>query len=186
MSSDQAPAFIGHVKDLVKLARAVSPEILIDKLGPYVLVGPSSAFADDKPTRDTRDGWTFETKMTGGSPAAMLTDSFESHEVYALKKSRTFFRKVIMVGRAASNDVVIEGPSISKLHARLKPLPEGGFLISDAGSKYGTFVGSDRLGENEEREIGHGDHIRFGNRPFKLFETERFHKLLVRTTLLPT
>ncbi len=186
MIVDPATGFAGLVRDLVGFARAVSPDLLVERIGAHVLVGPAAASPGIE--HDAGDAWSFETKVTGGAPTPppMLRGPFEQHEVYTLRKSRAgFFPNVIMVGRAASNDIVLDDASLSKLHARLKPLSQDRFLVTDAGSTYGTFVGATRLAKNEEAEVTHGDHIRFGDRPFKLFDTARLHTVLVRTVLLP-
>ena len=65
------------------------------------------------------------------------------------------------LGRAASNDVVVElDPSVSRLHAVIERYPTG-FCVRDLGSANGTFVNGERV--VGERRLRTGDEIRLGN-----------------------
>jgi transcriptional regulator of acetoin/glycerol metabolism len=50
------------------------------------------------------------------------------------------------VGRDDKADIVVDDPSVSRLHVRLEPAP-GGLRVSDLGSQNGTFVAGSRVGE---------------------------------------
>ncbi|HSB03130.1 MAG TPA: FHA domain-containing protein [Anaerolineales bacterium] len=56
---------------------------------------------------------------------------------------------------------VLDDPSISPLHARIKQTPEGGFVIYDHGSVAGTWVNFEPV-TREGRPLAHGDRIHFG------------------------
>jgi len=51
------------------------------------------------------------------------------------------------VGSAADAEVHLEAPGVSRRHARLTVLADGGVVIADLGSKNGTFVGGKRVRE---------------------------------------
>jgi hypothetical protein len=62
-------------------------------------------------------------------------------------------RKVVTLGRAPDNDIVIDNQfigwqTVSPHHARLTEQDEGGFLLEDLQSENGTFVNSARTGQN--------------------------------------
>jgi len=66
---------------------------------------------------------------------------------------------MMRIGRASSNDLVLEDLNVSRLHAELVRRPEG-LYVRDAGGKNGTFVNDRRI---EEPLLLHaGDSIRIG------------------------
>jgi pSer/pThr/pTyr-binding forkhead associated (FHA) protein len=56
---------------------------------------------------------------------------------------------------------VLDDPSISPLHARIKRNGEGAFHIYDHGSVAGTWVNYEPV-TREGRRLAHGDRIHFG------------------------
>jgi hypothetical protein len=51
---------------------------------------------------------------------------------------------VVLIGRAANNDIVLDSPSVSKLHARVDWAgPE--LVLTDLGSRNGVYVNGERL-----------------------------------------
>lgn len=58
--------------------------------------------------------------------------------------ARTFV-SMITVGRSPTNDLVLDAPGVSKVHAFFASDPEGGITLVDAGSSYGTRVGQTNL-----------------------------------------
>lgn len=79
-----------------------------------------------------------------------------------LKKSeRNPFGALITVGRARNNDVVIEHPTVSKLHVIFTRV-SGGWQVSDEGSSNGTFLNGVKLTAREKRPVSDGDSLRFG------------------------
>ena len=51
----------------------------------------------------------------------------------------------IVVGRDSSADLVLEGDEVSRRHAELEVLPDGSVVVTDLGSRNGTFVNERRL-----------------------------------------
>ena len=70
------------------------------------------------------------------------------------------------IGRAVEAAVVIDDPSISRLHARLTAAA-GGVLIEDLGSKNGVFINGR---PQSSGSISPGDCVRFGNVEYALIE----------------
>jgi hypothetical protein len=84
----------------------------------------------------------------GGEPASMLP-------IPVLEKEMTFGTDPVQ------SMYVLDDPSISPLHARIRRTPEDGFLIYDHGSVAGTWVNYEPV-TREGRRLAHGDRINFG------------------------
>jgi pSer/pThr/pTyr-binding forkhead associated (FHA) protein len=82
---------------------------------------------------------------------------------------------VTRIGRGAENDVVIDHPSVSRLHARVER-EAGVYLIVDLGSTNGTFVDGAQLRPWQPQPLAHGSTIDVGGVSqvrFLLSEKER-------------
>ena len=66
------------------------------------------------------------------------------------------------VGRSAENDLSINDPSVSKIHAALILNADDQLLVSDTGSTNGTFVGGERIAYGKAIVIGEDDSLKFG------------------------
>src|SRR5262245_26695531 len=62
------------------------------------------------------------------------------------------------IGRRETNDLRLAGSEVSRDHAEIIAA-NGGFLIRDKQSRYGTFVNDEQVAE---RSLAHGDRIRLG------------------------
>lgn len=60
---------------------------------------------------------------------------------------------------------LLDHPSVSALHARLKQEPDGGYTLSDEGSVAGTWVNYEQL--SVPRRLQHGDLIQFGGLAYR-------------------
>jgi signal transduction histidine kinase len=63
------------------------------------------------------------------------------------------------VGRARHNDIALNEPSISKLHARLD-YQDGRFFVEDAGSLHGVYVNASKV---RRAELSPGAQVQLGN-----------------------
>ncbi len=87
-----------------------------------------------------------------------------------IRKVIDTFPKMITVGRTANNDLVIGDVSISKFHAFFSQVPKG-LELSDAGSKNGTWVGSEELlPRGDPKPVKLGDRLRFGRIGFTVVD----------------
>jgi len=145
-------------------------------LGTAVLVGHIPAEDDGGP-------WSFRTKESPPPlPPSREGEGLQpSMQVFRLRKSRqtTGFGAAVTLGRASSNDVTIQHPSVSKLHARVTITGEQ-LTISDAGSSNGTSVAGTVLPAGEERDLPDGSELQLGHVWVTCFSTERFLELLAR------
>ena len=86
-------------------------------------------------------------------------------------------RRIILLGRAPGNDIVVKAPSVSARHARVV-VDEEGLWLEDLGSRNGTFVGVPPRRVEQER-IDVGDTITLGN---ARLPSTALEDLLTRTT----
>ena len=73
-------------------------------------------------------------------------------------QEHAFGQRLIHIGSAPDNDLVIEDPTVSRIHARLE-FDATGYLLKDLRSKNGTWVGGIRV---HEAYVPSGTAIRFG------------------------
>jgi hypothetical protein len=124
----------------IETAREKDDAALEELLGPAQLIGVAPKPSDQE--------WSFETRAM--SPSVRPGLDPDETLVFPVRKVRPrFFASTILVGRAASSDVLIEHPSISKLHARITRTNSGLYAITDAGSKNGTWVAGRRVTSTE-------------------------------------
>ncbi|MCO6509310.1 MAG: FHA domain-containing protein [Aridibacter famidurans] len=67
------------------------------------------------------------------------------------------------VGRSGTNDIVIDDPSVSKVHASVALSSSGGIVIADTGSTNGTFIGGSRMPYGKAAPLSEGSKIKFGD-----------------------
>jgi pSer/pThr/pTyr-binding forkhead associated (FHA) protein len=73
------------------------------------------------------------------------------------------------IGRSPNVEIVVDDPSISRVHARLKISEGGTLMVQDLRSTNGTYIN----GQDAKRDLASlGDRIRFGEIPF-LFTTDK-------------
>src|SRR5688500_12490666 len=54
--------------------------------------------------------------------------------------------RVVRIGRAVDDGILVSGETISRVHAELRPHPDGWTLV-DVGSKHGTYVDGRQISE---------------------------------------
>jgi hypothetical protein len=67
------------------------------------------------------------------------------------------------VGRVSDNDLSLNDPSVSKIHAALVLNQQGTLLVADTGSTNGTFINGRRISYGESRPVEDGDVVGFGD-----------------------
>ncbi|MFD8863868.1 FHA domain-containing protein [Streptomyces sp. NPDC059590] len=110
---------------------------------------------------DPRDSRRSEGPAAGprGAAAALSIDRDPSG-VYPLVLGQR-----LRIGRGPENELVVEGPYVSRHHAEFRPLPDGRFEIVDLGSHNGTYVNGQPV---DRRIIGPYDIVGVGHSTFRL------------------
>ena len=117
-----------------------------------------------------------KTVTNAGAPTLGASESL----VFPVVKSRTnAFGRGITVGRTGNNDVVLDDGSVSRFHAWFA-LEEGleGFLLTDAGSKNGSWVGGVRLTPRRAVSVEDGARLRFGQVEVSFYTASSFVRML--------
>jgi hypothetical protein len=81
--------------------------------------------------------------------------------VWLVKSNRNPFAGMITIGRARNNDVILQHPAISKMHAILHQQGRD-WLIEDRSSTNGTFLNESKLASNERFQVTDGVRLRLG------------------------
>ena len=66
------------------------------------------------------------------------------------------------VGRTKENDLWLDDPGVSKIHAALALNSEKQLVVADTGSTNGTFISGQRIPYGKAVVIGNGDRLKFG------------------------
>ena len=110
--------------------------------------------------------------LVNAVPKAMTLTSTDVHVTARVTLPGRSFEKALTfrpggrrmnVGRVADNDLQLEHPSVSKIHASLVMNREGTLLVADTGSTNGTFINGRRIAYGEARQIEDGDVVGFGD-----------------------
>jgi len=91
-------------------------------------------------------------------------------EVYPLaKKPGASFPDRITIGRTPNNDIVIVDHSVSRFHAYLR-LDGKAWVVADAGSKNGSWLGSSTLEARKEKKLTSKSIVRIGDVDLTFYE----------------
>ncbi|MEV5162875.1 FHA domain-containing protein [Streptomyces sp. NPDC053728] len=92
--------------------------------------------------------------------------------VYGDRSPTTFHQldlgRVMRIGRALENELVVSDLQVSRLHAEFRATPDGRFEIRDLGSHNGTYVNGQPLSKSGTALIGPNDIIGVGHSTFRL------------------
>ncbi|MFD9211060.1 FHA domain-containing protein [Streptomyces sioyaensis] len=98
--------------------------------------------------------------QAGGAPAA------------GDRSPTTFHRldtgRVMRIGRALENELVVSDLQVSRHHAEFRATPDGRFEIRDLGSHNGTYVNGQPVTKSGTKVIGQNDIIGVGHSTFRL------------------
>jgi putative peptide zinc metalloprotease protein len=95
--------------------------------------------------------------------------------------SRVPLTRTLTIGRARGSDVLLDDPSVSRLHARIG-VAGGSPAIEDAGSRYGTWVDGRRVVRRQA--LHDGARVRIGDESI-VVERQRSEAEAGRTILVP-
>ncbi|MFI2781959.1 ABC transporter ATP-binding protein/permease [Streptomyces sp. ALB3] len=92
--------------------------------------------------------------------------------VYGDRSPTTFHQldlgRVMRIGRALENELVVSDLQVSRLHAEFRATPDGRFEIRDLGSHNGTYVNGQPLSKSGAALIGPNDIVGVGHSTFRL------------------
>ncbi|MCF1509930.1 ABC transporter ATP-binding protein/permease [Streptomyces glomeratus] len=92
--------------------------------------------------------------------------------VYGDRSPTTFHQlalgRVMRIGRALENDLVVSDLQVSRHHAEFHATPDGRFEIRDLGSHNGTFVNGMPIGKGGSALLGPHDIVGVGHSTFRL------------------
>ena len=151
-----------HYRNLVGLGRAE----FLASAAPAALVRYRAGRSDlaegaTTLTIDQEASETVEETLPHGRDAPVVDDT--DLEVYPLaKKPGASFPDRITIGRTPNNDIVIVDHSVSRFHAYLR-LDGKAWVVADAGSKNGSWLGSATLEPRKERKVPTKTVVRIGD-----------------------
>ncbi len=93
--------------------------------------------------------------------------------------------KTLIIGRETNCDIVIPDNSVSRRHASLELIADGGFFVRDLNSTNGTFLNDARV---EGARLEDGDYLHIGNRFFRFLMGNNvealYHEEIYRLTII--
>ncbi|WP_424921686.1 FHA domain-containing protein [Streptomyces sp. wa1] len=109
----------------------------------------------------------------GGAPGAGVPGGGAgAPPVYGDRSPTTFHQldlgRVMRIGRALENELVVSDLQVSRLHAEFRATPDGRFEIRDLGSHNGTYVNGQPLSKSGSALIGPNDIVGVGHSTFRL------------------
>lgn len=164
-----------HYRHLLTLGRdeflaSAAPAVLVR----YRLQMPDlSVTGTNTLTVDQSFHETVDVAMTDGK---LPLEAAEMELFPLAKKLGASFRDRITIGRTENNDVVIADPSVSRLHAYVRHA--NGWVVADAGSKNGTWLGDEHLEPRREAALPAGAVIRFGDVHLIFYRSSDLFELL--------
>ncbi len=128
------------------------------------------------PGREGDEEYRLKTVTNAGAPTLGARESV----VFPVLKSRTnAFGRGITVGRTGNNDVVLDDGSVSRFHAWFaRAEGEEGFLLTDAGSKNGSWLGGARLTPRRAVPVEDGARLRFGQVEVAFYTASGFVRMM--------
>ncbi len=105
----------------------------------------------------------------GGAPSAPWMEAGAGLEVVRGRNAgaRFVLGERTKLGRNSDSDVFLDDVSVSRGHATIEQSPIGQFVISDAGSRNGTYLNDARV---DQATLVHGDVLQIGMFKLVFFE----------------
>ncbi|QSQ25276.1 FHA domain-containing protein [Pyxidicoccus parkwayensis] len=124
----------------------------------------------------SEEEYRMKTVTNAGTPTLGASEAV----VFPVLKSRTnAFGRGVTVGRTGNNDVVLDDGSVSRFHAWFsREEGQPGFLLTDAGSKNGSWVGGARLTPRKAAPVEDGARLRFGQVEVAFYTASGFARML--------
>lgn len=148
--------------------RTLPPALLVFSPSPSALLAPLSEEDEEH---------CFRTRSNVGTP---MLGVGEPIVFPVIKNQENAFGRGITIGRTGNNDVVLDDGTVSRFHAWFQREDDGRHLLTDAGSKNGSFLAGVRLVPRRPVQVPDGARLRFGQVEVVFFLAEGFVKLLAK------
>ncbi|WP_257457296.1 FHA domain-containing protein [Archangium lipolyticum] len=155
-------------RERAEYERALPPALLVFSPMPVLAQGPAD---EDEEHHHFRTLTNVSTPMLGVGESIVFP---------VIKNQENAFGRGITVGRTGNNDVVLDDGTVSRFHAWFQREPDGRFVLTDAGSKNGSFVGGVRLTPRRPSPLADGTRLRFGQVEVTFYLASGFTKVLAR------
>lgn len=160
------------VQELRALASSLPITTFQHQLGPFALI--------QRPPSDASSAVLAPTHMASPEviEQGMLSLLFEFEHLRVATLPPLLATDRLCIGRRMDCDLVIDDPSVSKMHAELRwNAAEQRCTVQDLGSTNGTFLNAHTLGQREA-VLRDGDILSFGNVQFWYLLTGTLHARL--------
>ncbi|MFJ4789760.1 FHA domain-containing protein [Streptomyces sp. NPDC088794] len=146
---------------------------------PYAAQGASPGWAQQAPPQQApQAGWQQPQQATPQQPAAHIPPQQNSGgvagapPVYGDRSPTTFHQfsigRVMRIGRALENDLVVSDLQVSRNHAEFHSMPDGRMEIRDLGSHNGTYVNGQPIAKGGSQLLGPTDIVGVGHSTFRI------------------
>lgn len=147
----------------------LKPEVPLVKVPVLVWEAPPSQSSEDEDWAPTDAG--FKTRPTAADPLVFPIEKVPGRA--------NPFAMGVTVGRVENNDVIVDDGSVSRFHAWLQyEAKQKRWMLCDAESKNGTFLGAQRLKPNEKVALADGAQVKFGDAAMTFFTPESLVKMI--------
>ncbi|MHC4601170.1 MAG: FHA domain-containing protein [Planctomycetota bacterium] len=145
-----------QLKTYSESVRDSTREEYVEKYPDAVLMGLGTSSGTCRRAFQTMAGFQVAEEVAPGRETELAVHPIQ-------KTERNSFGHMITLGRSDNNDVVIDHPSVSKFHAFFTKDAKGErYSISDADSRFGTFVEDHRLRPSKAQVLNSGETLAFG------------------------
>ncbi|MDB4994492.1 MAG: hypothetical protein JWM74_1924, partial [Myxococcaceae bacterium] len=171
-------------KSIVGKDESVMPRVSRRPAGGPVVSGSEPPDGEEK-TRVTTVVQRYKKTEEEGGPSTDFLVIIYTKEPTLLGKRFALSDSELRVGRGAENDVVLDGDSVSRRHARFEK-KGARWMCVDEGSTNGTYVGDDQIAR--ERALANGDRIKVGGTIFKYLSgadvEAQYHEEIYRMSII--
>lgn len=156
-------------------ASVATPQVAQPQQQPYAAQGASPGWAQQPPQQAPEQSWPQSQpdqqaaaipQQQGAGPGAAAPP------VYGDRSPTTFHQlllgRVMRIGRALENDLVVSDLQVSRNHAEFHATPDGRFEIHDLGSHNGTYVNGMPIDKGGTALLGQSDIVGVGHSTFRL------------------
>lgn len=139
------------------------------KVPVLVWEAPPSQSSEDEDWAPTDAG--FKTRPTASDPLVFPIEKVPGRA--------NPFAMGVTVGRVENNDVIVDDGSVSRFHAWLQyEAKQRAWVLCDAESKNGTFLGAQRLAANQKVTLVDGAKVKFGEAAMTFLSPEALVKMI--------